>query len=70
MSITLIDRRRLRLIDKRCERLGRESAALYHRAVQAQMPLETLSAVARLSSDIAAIHNRVFTLRYPKEGTV
>jgi hypothetical protein len=68
MSITLIDRRRLRLIDKRCERLGRESAALYHLAVQVRMPLETLSAVAALAVAIAAIRNRAFALRYPTEA--
>jgi hypothetical protein len=34
------------------------------------MPLETLSAVARLSMDLTAIHNRVYALRYPVEGAI
>jgi hypothetical protein len=31
------------------------------------MPLEVLSAVARLAADIAAIHNRSFALSHPLE---
>jgi hypothetical protein len=70
MTINPIDRRRLCLMDKRCERLARESAAIYHRAVQARVPQDTLSAVARLSSDIAAIQNRIFAMRYPTGGAL
>lgn len=51
--------KRVKRIDRRCARLARESAGLYHQAVTLGMPLETISAVARLSADIAAIHNRI-----------
>ena len=68
MSIKTFDRARLRLIDQKCKRMDRELAALYHRAVQIQMPLETLSCVAKLSLDLAAIHTRAMLLRYPTEG--
>jgi hypothetical protein len=68
MSITSIDRQRLRLMSKRCDRIELDLSLLYHRAVQVKAPLETLSAVACLARDTAAIHNRVYALRYPMEG--
>jgi hypothetical protein len=68
MSISLIDRRSLRIIDRKCDRLEREMATLYHRAVQIKMPLETLSAVACLARDIAAIHNRIVAMRFATGG--
>ncbi len=67
MTISRLDRLRLESIDRRCTRLARETQALYHAAVRARMPLEILSAVARLAADIAAIHDRSFALSHPLE---
>ena len=67
MTITRFDRQRLHLLSKRCDRIERDLSALYHKAVQVKASLETLSAVACLARDTAAIHNRAIALRYPVE---
>jgi hypothetical protein len=64
---TKAETERLRSIDRQCRRLAKEASSLYHRSVQARMPLETLSAVAKLAADIAAIHNRC-TIGITKEA--
>jgi hypothetical protein len=70
MSITPIDRSRLRHINQWSKRLDAELTALYHQAVKVRMPLETLEAIASLVMDLAAIKVRADTLRCQAEDAL
>jgi hypothetical protein len=52
-------------MSKRCDRVELQLSLLYHKAVQVKAPLETLSAVACLARDTAAVHNRIYGVLYP-----